>query len=266
MWTLARRHFPPFSGLNIPLLCSQHLYCINVRPHAICHFLLAAGWSRCVHCTSSVISKALGRVSPSLGEKRAGQHERRRARVCPLLFFSLTVTHYSATWQNNNIAVIITKMTPKFSPTDSISEVVKKKRKTLSGNCRQNRDNILRYYLPGVGPQASLCPVPPGTLFHEMMAELVVTAATFSVWTALLSTVTGDKGHFSSAFHTPDHSYMYFLQSTLVTCLDFGAGDGPLDVSKDGVDGHGVLGARAEALDHVEVEVVPKVDVLNVII
>lgn len=49
-----------------------------------------------------------------------------------------------------------------------------------------------------------------------------------------------------------------------VTCLDLGGSDGPFGVSKDGVDGDHVLGARAEALDHVEVERVAKVDVLDV--
>lgn len=49
-----------------------------------------------------------------------------------------------------------------------------------------------------------------------------------------------------------------------VTCLDFAGGDGPFRVSKDGVDGDCVLGARAEALDHVEVERVAEVYVLNV--
>lgn len=34
---------------------------------------------------------------------------------------------------------------------------------------------------PGVGPQASLYPVAPGTLFHETTAVLVVTADTFRV-------------------------------------------------------------------------------------
>lgn len=43
---------------------------------------------------------------------------------------------------------------------------------------------------PGVGPQASLYPVAPGTLFHEMTAVLVLTADTFRVCTALLSTDT----------------------------------------------------------------------------
>lgn len=43
---------------------------------------------------------------------------------------------------------------------------------------------------PGVGPQASLYPVAPGTLFQETTAELVLTADTFKVCTALLSTDT----------------------------------------------------------------------------
>lgn len=41
---------------------------------------------------------------------------------------------------------------------------------------------------PGVGPHASLYPVAPGTLFHETIAVLVLTADTFRVCTALLST------------------------------------------------------------------------------
>ena len=57
---------------------------------------------------------------------------------------------------------------------------------------------------------------------------------------------------------------MYFLASVQVTCLGFGGGDGPLNVSKDGVDGDGVLRGRVEALDHVEVKGVPEVYVLNV--
>lgn len=43
---------------------------------------------------------------------------------------------------------------------------------------------------PEVGPQASLYPVAPGTLFHEMRAALVLTEDTFKVCTALLSTDT----------------------------------------------------------------------------
>lgn len=44
--------------------------------------------------------------------------------------------------------------------------------------------------LPEVGPQASLYPVAPGTLFQEMRAALVLTDDTFKVCTALLSTDT----------------------------------------------------------------------------
>lgn len=53
-------------------------------------------------------------------------------------------------------------------------------------------------------------------------------------------------------------------QWKIVTCLDFVGGDGSFGVSKDGVDGDHVLGAQAEALDHVEVERVAKVYVLDV--
>lgn len=59
---------------------------------------------------------------------------------------------------------------------------------------------------------------------------------------------------------------LYFLERTLVTCLDFGGGYRPLDVSKDGIDGNGVLGGLVEALDHVEVKGVPKVYVFYVAI
>lgn len=55
-----------------------------------------------------------------------------------------------------------------------------------------------------------------------------------------------------------------FCFFVLVTCLDFGGGDGTLDVSKDGVDGDGVLRGWVEALDHVEVKVVSEVYVLYV--
>lgn len=58
--------------------------------------------------------------------------------------------------------------------------------------------------------------------------------------------------------------FLYFLASVLVTCLDFGGGDGSFSVSKDGVDGDGVLRASVEALDHVEVKGVPEVYVLYV--
>lgn len=43
---------------------------------------------------------------------------------------------------------------------------------------------------PEVGPQASLYPVAPGTLFQETRAALVLTEDTFKVCTALLSTDT----------------------------------------------------------------------------
>lgn len=56
--------------------------------------------------------------------------------------------------------------------------------------------------------------------------------------------------------------YFYFM----FTCLDFGSGDGTLGVSKDGVDGDGVVRAWVEALDHVEVKRVPKVYVLYIAI
>ena len=56
-----------------------------------------------------------------------------------------------------------------------------------------------------------------------------------------------------------------FIVNTLVTCPGFGGGDGALGVSKDGVDGDGVVRACVEALDHVEVKIVPKVYVLYVI-
>lgn len=53
---------------------------------------------------------------------------------------------------------------------------------------------------PGVGPQASLYPVAPGTRFHAMTAVLVLTADTFTVCTALLSTDTkrDTEGDFKS--------------------------------------------------------------------
>lgn len=50
----------------------------------------------------------------------------------------------------------------------------------------------------------------------------------------------------------------------LITCLDFRSGDRPLNVSKDGVDGDGVLRACVEALYHVEVKTVPEVYVFYV--
>lgn len=48
------------------------------------------------------------------------------------------------------------------------------------------------------------------------------------------------------------------------TCLDVGSGDGPFRVSKDGVDGNGVLSAWTEALDHIEVKRFTQVYVLYV--
>lgn len=124
-----------------------------------------------------------------------------------------------------------------------------------------------------MGPQASLYPVAPGTLFHETTAALVLTADTFKICTALLSTDTYTEiervvthSHISSLNCTKPlmHIYLYFLACILVTCLDVGGGDGSLGVSKDGVDGDGVLRAWVEALDHVEVKRVPEVYVLYV--
>lgn len=63
---------------------------------------------------------------------------------------------------------------------------------------------------------------------------------------------------------TTHASIFVLLASILVTCLDFGSGDWSLGVSKDGVDGDGVLRTWVEALDHVKVKVVPKVYVLYV--
>lgn len=61
------------------------------------------------------------------------------------------------------------------------------------------------------------------------------------------------------------HAHILVFQAcTLVTCLDSGCGNGSLSVSEDGVNGNGVLRARTEALDHVEVERVPEVNVLYV--
>lgn len=58
--------------------------------------------------------------------------------------------------------------------------------------------------------------------------------------------------------------FLDFLAGILVTCLGFGGGDGPLGVSEDGVDGDGVVRPWVQALDHVEVKVVPQVYVLYV--
>lgn len=55
-----------------------------------------------------------------------------------------------------------------------------------------------------------------------------------------------------------------FLHHSFFTCLDVGSGDGSLCVSKDGVDGNGVLSAWVEALDHVEVECITQVYVFYV--
>lgn len=60
--------------------------------------------------------------------------------------------------------------------------------------------------------------------------------------------------------------FLFLIASILVTCFSFGGGDGSLSVSKDGVDGDGILSACVEALDHVKVEVVPEVYVLYVAI
>lgn len=122
-----------------------------------------------------------------------------------------------------------------------------------------------------MGPQASLYPVAPGTLFHETTAALVLTAETFRVWTELLSTG-GPHTHthrgsfFTRSSHVkPAHSHNSCPPERIpLTCLDFGGGDGPLGVSKDGVDGDGVLGACVETLDHVEVKRIPEVYVLYV--
>lgn len=59
---------------------------------------------------------------------------------------------------------------------------------------------------------------------------------------------------------------LYCFANFLVTCLDFCSGDGSLDISKDRIDGNGVFRAGMEALDHVEIKVVPEVYVLYVII
>lgn len=48
------------------------------------------------------------------------------------------------------------------------------------------------------------------------------------------------------------------------TCLDVGSGDGPFCVSKDRVDGNGVHGSWAKALDHIEVKRFTQVYVLDV--
>lgn len=48
----------------------------------------------------------------------------------------------------------------------------------LSIWCKQNRKALREGKSPGVGPQASLYPVAPGTLFHETTAALVLTADT----------------------------------------------------------------------------------------
>lgn len=37
--------------------------------------------------------------------------------------------------------------------------------------------------------------------------------------------------------------FLLLLASILVTCFSFGGGDGSLSVSKDGVDGDGILNA-----------------------
>lgn len=50
----------------------------------------------------------------------------------------------------------------------------------------------------------------------------------------------------------------------IFTCLDVGSRDGPLCVSKDGVDGNGVLSALAKALDHIEVKCITQIYVLYV--
>lgn len=144
--------------------------------------------------------------------------------------------------------------------------------------CEQNRLTGRESPSPWVGPQASLYPVAPGTLFHETTAALVLTADTFKMCTALLSTdictEIGSRYAFSHLiFPVPHLTYqtitthahiLVFQACTLVTCLDSGCGNGSLSVSEDGVNGNGVLGAHTEALDHVEVERVPEVNVLYV--
>lgn len=64
------------------------------------------------------------------------------------------------------------------------------KHQILSLWCKQNRRAVRECKSPGVGPQASLYPVAPGTLFHETTAALVLTADTLKICTALLSTDT----------------------------------------------------------------------------
>lgn len=59
---------------------------------------------------------------------------------------------------------------------------------------------------------------------------------------------------------------LLFFNKFLVTCLDFCSGDRSLDVSKDRIDGDGVLRTWMEALDHVKIKVVSEVYVLYVII
>lgn len=103
----------------------------------------------------------------------------------------------------------------------------------------------------------------PGTPFHETMALLVVTADTFRDWTELLSTV-NTEGRQNLTF--PVCVIYAYFHIYLVTCLSCGGGDGTLSVSEDWVDGDGVLGACAKTLDHVEVEGVPEVYVLYVVI
>lgn len=95
---------------------------------------------------------------------------------------------------------------------------------------------------------------------------LVLTEETFRVCTALLST--GRKRNKEKESCNSIQYLYFYVQFTgiLLTCFDFGGGDGALDVSEDGVDGDGVLGARVKALDHVEVKGVPEVYVLYVAI
>lgn len=96
---------------------------------------------------------------------------------------------------------------------------------------------------PEVGPQASLYPVAPGTLFHETRAAPVLTEDTFKVCTALLSTDT-DRDRTGVTFQTLNsRMYLFVFPPIFFTCPDFGSGDGSLCISKNGVNGNGVLGA-----------------------
>lgn len=59
-------------------------------------------------------------------------------------------------------------------------------------------------------------------------------------------------------------SYLHFLACIIFTCLDVDSCDGPLCVSKDGVDGNDVFSAWAKALDHIEVKCITQIYVLYV--